>query len=390
MAINPLSFPMPQAFSGGADFSQLANLGNVYNQAQDRATRLQALGQLGTDPTQNAMLLIKSKDPQLAQQGIELMQNITRQKYLESTQTENVREFNEQQKLKEAEFAAKGPDDPEDREALWAKRHPGKDVNSPQAQAYIWKEPKLLQQDPELAKRGLTPYFGVRKNPQTGEEETVPMQMGQTGFTEAPVPPGVSFRNKPIVVTGPTGDTLLDPITRQPIGFVPKDVAGAEKQKVQGEAVGKAEFALPDVLRSTDDIINNIDALQNHPGKKFALGRGSYIPDWAAAGTSLAGFRTRVAQLNGQAMNQNMQLLRGAGLGSVSDFEQRNLQNAFVRASQAQTPEDFDAAMRDARKSAERIRQIARDRASGRLGEQPGEAPAAPKQAEKSDPAGIR
>jgi hypothetical protein len=36
MAINPLSFTQPQAFSGGVDFSPLANLGNVAREAQKR------------------------------------------------------------------------------------------------------------------------------------------------------------------------------------------------------------------------------------------------------------------------------------------------------------------------------------------------------------------
>jgi hypothetical protein len=43
MAINSLTFTQPQAYSGGADFSQLANLGNVYREAQNR-DKLSALG----------------------------------------------------------------------------------------------------------------------------------------------------------------------------------------------------------------------------------------------------------------------------------------------------------------------------------------------------------
>jgi hypothetical protein len=43
MAINPVSFPTPQAFSGGVDFSPLANLGNVAREAQKQ----QSLANLG-------------------------------------------------------------------------------------------------------------------------------------------------------------------------------------------------------------------------------------------------------------------------------------------------------------------------------------------------------
>src|SRR6516164_8045136 len=80
MAINPLSVPnFGGPYSGGADFAPLGNLGNIYQAQQDRQRQLAALGQLGTDPTQNAMALIKSGDPRMAQQGIELMNQITTQ-----------------------------------------------------------------------------------------------------------------------------------------------------------------------------------------------------------------------------------------------------------------------------------------------------------------------
>ena len=47
--VNPISFPTPQAYSGGADFSMLANLGNVYKKAQEDARQQEALGKLGPD-----------------------------------------------------------------------------------------------------------------------------------------------------------------------------------------------------------------------------------------------------------------------------------------------------------------------------------------------------
>jgi len=156
MAINPLSVPnFGGPYSGGADFAPLGNLGNVMQAQQDRQRQLSALGQLGTDPTQNAMTLIKSNDPRLAQTGLELMQNLTRQKYLESQQAESIRQFQAEQGVREsaekraqAEFEAS---DPDARQAAWVKSHPGEDVNSPQAQAYIWKQPQLLTANRETS-----------------------------------------------------------------------------------------------------------------------------------------------------------------------------------------------------------------------------------------------
>jgi hypothetical protein len=70
MAINPTSFPMPAAFSGGVDFSPLANLGNVYRQGQQQAAQQQTLAQLGNDPDVNNQLMIKSGVPELVTQGL--------------------------------------------------------------------------------------------------------------------------------------------------------------------------------------------------------------------------------------------------------------------------------------------------------------------------------
>src|SRR5215472_11051879 len=114
MPIDTFSFPMPQAFSGGADFAPLANLGNVYQQGQDRQRMLATLGQMGNDPTQNAMLLIKSQNPEMVQQGLHLMNQITEQKRYAEAQAEKVREFGitsgqegERLKLAREEFEAK-------------------------------------------------------------------------------------------------------------------------------------------------------------------------------------------------------------------------------------------------------------------------------------------
>jgi hypothetical protein len=151
MPINPLSVPnfSVTPYSGGADFSQLANLGNVYQEGQMQNRKLSVLGQLGNDPMQNSMLMIKSGVPELAQQGMNLMNQVTQQQRYAAQQQENIREFDIQQQGAEAErklarekFEA---DDPDTRQEAWLKGHPGGDVNSPQAQAYIYKQPQLLR-----------------------------------------------------------------------------------------------------------------------------------------------------------------------------------------------------------------------------------------------------
>src|SRR6478609_2326752 len=66
--VNPISFGTPQAWSAGADFAPLANLGNIYQKAQqDQANKaaFAAFQQTG-DPR----ALIGSGDMNLAQLGI--------------------------------------------------------------------------------------------------------------------------------------------------------------------------------------------------------------------------------------------------------------------------------------------------------------------------------
>ena len=385
MAINPLSVPnFGGPYSGGADFAPLGNLGNVIQAQQDRQRQLAALGQLGTDPTQNAMTLIKSNDPRLAQTGLELMQNITRQKYLESQQAESQREFALTNKLAQAkEERAQRAEDYDSEEGrtnrlLEAQKQdpslPG--PKSPEGQYFIhsgnWPNPKQLEQ------KGLTPYFGVRPDPsKPGEEQVVPMQLGQTGFTESPVPPGVTFRNKPIVVNGPTGDTLLDPITRQPIGFVPKDVAGAERAKELGAAEGKAIVSLPQIEATTTSTLETLDKLLKHPGLDISVGRSGLAYsklDPVLQPNAYRNFMALYNQLQSQAFLQVYDQMRGAG--AISNYEDQKGTAAKLGMQQAQTKEEFIAAAEDYRKVIERGLEKARKMT--KISSPPAETPTAP------------
>src|SRR5262249_45623266 len=89
MAVGGVSFPTPQAYSGGIDWSPLSNLGNVYRQAQERDAQQSALAQLGNDPAANAQILIKSGVPSLAQLGINMQNQL-------ATRAESVREWEAQ------------------------------------------------------------------------------------------------------------------------------------------------------------------------------------------------------------------------------------------------------------------------------------------------------
>lgn len=74
MAIAPLQIPQLGAVSGGMDFAPLANLGNVYKQAQQEQQKREALSALASgDPSKmDIRPLLASGDMNLAQLGINL------------------------------------------------------------------------------------------------------------------------------------------------------------------------------------------------------------------------------------------------------------------------------------------------------------------------------
>jgi hypothetical protein len=182
MAINPLSVPnfSVTPYSGGADFSQLANLGNVYQEGQMQNRRLAVLGQLGSDPTQNAMLMIKSGDPQMAQHGIELMNQVTQQ------QRQNALLGIQQKELTLKQEAAEK--DTYDYRLEMIKKV-GMNPNDPQVQEYL----TTGQNFPNRRVTGGIEW-GTRTNPETGEPENVPMQRDTAGnLVPAQAPPGVTL-----------------------------------------------------------------------------------------------------------------------------------------------------------------------------------------------------
>jgi hypothetical protein len=152
MAINPTSFPMPAAFSGGVDFSPLANLGNVYRQGQMQDATRQTLAQLGPDPVANTQFLIKSGVPELVQAGVKMQSDL-------ATRAEDVRQFNLAQQVREGklklEKEAAEADTPEYRQkqldtAIAAGKLPPEAAQDPSWQAYIQTGQKVALQRPEL------------------------------------------------------------------------------------------------------------------------------------------------------------------------------------------------------------------------------------------------
>ena len=99
MAVQQLQIPSSNINNlvDQSQWSQLANLGNVYQQAQDRARQQATLAQLGTDPTANNQLLIKSGIPDLMKLGVE-------QQNRQTTQAQSASQFTQAQALRQKQF----------------------------------------------------------------------------------------------------------------------------------------------------------------------------------------------------------------------------------------------------------------------------------------------
>lgn len=397
--VNPISFPTPQAYSGGADFSMLANLGNVYKKAQEDARQQEALGKLGQGQEADAQTLLTSNVPSLAQLGLNMQdRSVTRQRE-DVTNAQAQSNWQQQQAIRTAEEKRRAEtfeeDSPEGRKKKLVAA--GMNADDPNFQAHIATgAPLPTPIAMEVEKRAKIAFDQSQKYA-TREARLQAVRDGELNIDDPEIRRWVALggdipdpaknrlglgaltytRDKdgtlhayqlsatgvPVEVKMPEGQQVLGP----------GEVAS---QKAEGAATGKAtggaRVALPDVVRHTDELVSNIDKILSHESKSTSLGRGSQLPDWMVAGTGIADFRERVKQLGGEAMQQTMASLKGAGLGSVSDYEQKNLMTAFVRASTAQTEKAFNEAMNEAKKSAERIRDIARGKAKGDFSERPG------------------
>ncbi|GGE36376.1 hypothetical protein GCM10007276_12320 [Agaricicola taiwanensis] len=207
--------------------------------------------------------------------------------------------------------------------------------------------------------RGLNPQYGVDAN-----GNPVLLQLGADGTAvQTQLPEGVTLSKEPIRLDAGTHFVLLDPISRQPIGQVQKDLAGAERAKAEGKAEGEATANLPSTLATADNMISTIDGVLNDPALSSATG----IMSWrqAVPGTEAYRFGERARMLEGQAFLQAFESLKGGG--QITEVEGQKATQAIGRLSTSQRAEDYRAALKELRD----IVQASKARAQQRAGQQP-------------------
>jgi len=187
---------------------------------------------------------------------------------------------------------------------------------------------------------GLTPVWGRDAN-----GNVVPIQLGKSGQAIASkLPEGLTIQGKEAVkLDAGTHWILLDPLTRQQIAIIPKDVRGKEREEEIGKGEGVATVALPAAIANGEQMLKQIEEVQNHPARTMATGPiMGRLP--GLAGKQLD-FVERADQLKGQAFLQAYQQLRGGG--AITEVEGLKGEVAIARLSRAKNWGDYNTALED-------------------------------------------
>jgi hypothetical protein len=189
------------------------------------------------------------------------------------------------------------------------------------------------------------PKFGL--NPVMGTDASgnrVAMQLSDTGEVKA-VDFGEGFNIAPKYERLDLGDrfAFVDPLTREAVYTVPKNIAGAAAQAITGAAAAQAVVDAPAALKSAESMLASIDGIINDPELKNATGLFSFVP------INVPGFnanvRARMDQLGGKAFLQAFESLKGGGV--ITDLEGQKATQAIARLETAVKKEQYVEALND-------------------------------------------
>lgn len=344
MAVQPLNLPgyaTPQSL----DFTSLANLGQVYKQANQDATRQATLAQLGQGDKIDPRVLLASGDLSLANLGLQLQGQQAsgakdsrdfafRQEEAKRAQANADRSYGLQ-----SQAAARANEGPEAKAAQRTRllQSQGIDPTTPEGRAYV------ISGEWSGAGAGgasLNPVYGVGPNGEPAMVQTT--KTGQAIQTK--LPDGFKISKDPIKVDLGTHIQLIDPQTRQPIGNpIQKDLAGAERAKVVGEAAGKSEASAPGDLQAGQNALSLLNNIKNDPYLDRSTGMTSRFN--AIPGTGGYDFQNKVEQAKSGAFLTAIQQMRG--LGALSNSEGQTATAAVTRMDTATSPKAFREALAD-------------------------------------------
>ncbi|OAM77728.1 hypothetical protein A3840_08605 [Devosia elaeis] len=166
---------------------------------------------------------------------------------------------------------------------------------------------------------------------------------GNFNITETPE--GFSFGKEPIRLDTGNEFTLLDPVTRQVIGTVPKDNYGSAYETAAGSAAGKAgveaQLGAQEAIATAQRTLTQIENLKNDPGLWWSVGGLGWTPN--VPGNPQAGTISRIEQLQGASFLQAFESLKGGG--QITEVEGTKATNAIARLQRSQSYEEFIQAL---------------------------------------------
>lgn len=214
---------------------------------------------------------------------------------------------------------------------------------------------------------GLTPVWGESNG------KTVLGQVSKTGKFK-PLDTG-DFNPTPVIQNLDTGTAIIGRNSRtgEVVTNTAKDLAGAAQQGAIGKAQGEAAAGVPAAQMTANEISAQIQSLKADPYLSSTVGPiAGRTPNLSADSQRV---QSKIAQLQGGAFLSARQLLKGGG--QITDYEGQKAEQAIARMNQAQSPDDFKAALDDFNNAVQSgVQKLQAAAAGGQVA--PAPAPAAP------------
>jgi hypothetical protein len=158
---------------------------------------------------------------------------------------------------------------------------------------------------------------------------------------------------QPVLLQDENGNTVIGQLTKDgklirsqiedgltPVNPYQKNFE-ASKGAAEGKVTGEAAGALPGVSQMAQHLNEQVESLKSDPYLPSMLGpMDSRLPNLTQDAGRVQG---KLDQLQGGAFLQARQMLKGGG--AITDYEGQKAEAAYARLNQAQSPEDFKAAL---------------------------------------------
>jgi len=185
---------------------------------------------------------------------------------------------------------------------------------------------------------GLQPIYGT-----DAEGKPTILQLGKGGTAiQSKLPEGVAVSTGVDKIDLGTQFGLLDKRSGQIVGYMPKDVAGKERQEAVGKSQGTSIQSLPAAETSVGNAIETINRIRQHPGLDMGTGATGVLMR-RVPGTEAYNFDALNRQAQGQSFMAARESLKGAG--QVTDFEGAKGEQAIANLDAAQSKEQYLTAL---------------------------------------------